>query len=161
MTIDFTPEQQEFLRHPRNEHARLLAGPGTGKSTTIIEYAGLLLRDEITAIRLLTFTRAATAELADSLDDANTAALKPSTIHSFAIALVLRNPGTADVPLPLRIMTDWEWDNLVRPRITKRLKLGKKWRDADLLRREKAAEWESLTPEKNDKDRILRSRTRR
>lgn len=151
MAIDFTTQQKKFLRHPRNEHARLLAGPGTGKSTTIIEYAGLLLRDNITAIRLLTFTRAATAELADSLDHANAATLNPSTIHSFAIALVLRNPGTADVTLPLRIMTDWEWDNLVRPRITKRLKLGKKWRDADVLRREKAAEWESLTPEKDDK----------
>ena len=47
-------------------------------------------------------------------------------------------------------MADWEWETLVRPRLTKLLKLGRKWRDADTLRREMAAKWESLSDEETE-----------
>jgi DNA helicase-2/ATP-dependent DNA helicase PcrA len=144
-SVDFTSEQLKFLAHSPTKHACLLAGPGTGKSTTIIEYASRLRQQQFRGLRLLTFTRAATHELAAKLPDVHAQELRPTTIHSFAISLVLKNPGTAEVPAPVRIMADWEWDTLVRPRISRRLKLGRKWRDADDLRREMAAKWESLS----------------
>lgn len=150
MTIYFTEELLKFLNHPPNNHARVLAGPGTGKSTAVIEFASRLLKKGFTGVRLLTFTRAATKELAQKIPEADEADLRPSTIHSFALSLVLRNPGTSEIPSPLRIMADWEWETLVRPRLTKLLKLGRKWRDADTLRREMAAKWESLSDEKTE-----------
>ena len=86
MPIEFSDEQEEFLEHDPEEHARLLAGPGTGKSTTIIEYAGRCLAQGKTGIRLLRFTRAATKELAENLPE-EMAELEPTTVHSYAISL--------------------------------------------------------------------------
>jgi hypothetical protein len=59
-------------------------------------------------VRLLTFTRAATAELAKKVSSHPAlAALSPSTIHSFAISVLLRNRGAGDFPEPLRMADDW------------------------------------------------------
>jgi len=150
MVIDFNKELLDFLNHPPNVHARVLAGPGTGKSTAVIEYATRLVKKSFTGLRLLTFTRAATNELAEGIPEAHEAKLRPTTIHSFAISLVLRNPGTVYIPTPLRIMGDWEWETLLRPRLTKLMRLGNKWRDADTLRKEMAAKWESLSHEETE-----------
>ena len=150
MGIDFTEELLDLLNHPPNDHARVLAGPGTGKSTAIIEYASRLVKKEFTGLRLLTFTRAATKELEERIPEAHEAKLRPITIHSFAISLVLRNPGTAYIPTPLRVMGDWEWETLLRPRLTKLMRLGRQWRDADTLRKEMAAKWQSLSEEETE-----------
>lgn len=147
--IEFTTEQQAFLTHSSAQHACLLAGPGNGKSTTVIEYASRLSEAARARTRFITFTRAATAELAQYLPEVHLDQLRPSTFHSFAISILLRNRGMAEIPEPIRVMGDWEWDLLVRPRITRLLKLGRRWRDADELRREMAAKWESLTDEES------------
>ena len=148
--IDFTDQQKRFLAHRADVPAQLLAGPGTGKSATVIEFARRAVGGGLRGVRLLTFTRAATAELMEKLPK-DAQEIRPNTFHSFATSLVLQNPGTAEVPQPLRIISDWEWDNLVRPRISGRLNLGKKWRDADTLRKERAAKWESLTEDETEK----------
>ena len=58
-----TDEQRAILRHDPEKHARVLAGPGTGKSTTMVQLLDkLLAEDEDLKVRMLTFTRAATAE---------------------------------------------------------------------------------------------------
>ena len=66
----------------------------------------------------------------------------PSTIHSFAIATLLTNPGTSSLPEPIRIADDWEWDHLIR----KHLKdvVGCSVRVIDRARDEMASNWESL-----------------
>jgi superfamily I DNA/RNA helicase len=60
---DFVPtlEQQSILDHDRDRHARVLAGPGTGKSATLVALINQLLANKpAPRIKLLTFTRAAT-----------------------------------------------------------------------------------------------------
>jgi AAA domain len=93
-----TPEQEAVLAHSPEQHARLLAGPGTGKSATVVALLTKLLGAAPTPhVQLLTFTRAATAELAHKVAAHPEAAVdRPSTIHSFAISVLLRNPGGAD-----------------------------------------------------------------
>jgi superfamily I DNA/RNA helicase len=75
----------------------------------------LLARDPTPRIRLLTFTRAATAELAAKVAAHEAEVERPSTVHSFAIAALLRNPGSAPFPDPLRIADDWELKQIIRP----------------------------------------------
>lgn len=140
-------EQKKILAHEPGQHARILAGPGTGKSATLV---GLLNRlfssDAPPRVRLLTFTRAATGELAKKVADHPAAgALRPSTVHSFAISVLLQNPGAGNFPEPLRIADDWENEQIVRPTLAKRVGVGVK--QVDRLIREMAANWQSLQPE--------------
>jgi len=144
-----TPEQQRILAYEPGTHARVLAGPGTGKSATLVALIDRLLEGEPSPrIRLLTFTRAATGELAKKVAEHPAAAAeRPSTIHSFAISVLLRNPGTGGFPEPLRIADPWEYANLVRPTLARRAGVGV--RELDRLVREMAAAWESLEPEED------------
>ncbi len=101
-------------------------------------------------VRLLTFTRAATGELAKKVSEHPAAAAeRPSTIHSFAISVLLRNPGAADFPEPLRIADPWEYETLLRPTLARRVGIGVK--ELDRLVREMAAAWESLQPEVDER----------
>ena len=89
--FDPTDEQLAIVRHNPEENARVLAGPGTGKSSTIAALINNLLeRTPALRIRLLTFTRAASAELARKVSTHSAAiTLRPGTIHSFAISVLL------------------------------------------------------------------------
>src|SRR5215472_15853712 len=149
MPYDPTDEQRAILGHDRRRHARVLAGPGTGKSATLVALVDQLLGENpAPRIKLLTFTRAATAELAKKVSEHPAAAAeRPSTIHSFAISILLRNPGTGGFPEPLRIADDWEDDNIVRPTLARRIGVRKD--RLENLFREMAANWESLRPEEN------------
>jgi superfamily I DNA/RNA helicase len=146
-----TGEQLAILRHDLSRHARILAGPGTGKSATVI--ALLNIKAAILGAggaKLLTFTRAATAELTQKLDEnPNIACERPSTLHSFCISVLLRNPGLGDFPRPLRMADDWESDKIVEKTLSRRLKIPKL--NIRTLFRELAANWESLVPEEGPK----------
>lgn len=145
---DFEPtdEQRRILAHPPGQHGRVLAGPGTGKSATLVALIDQLLAgDPAPRLRLLTFTRAATGELAKRVSAHPAAAAeRPSTIHSFSISALVRNPGAGDLAEPLRIADDWEYDELVRPTLARRAGIGVL--RLDRLVREMAANWESLKP---------------
>ncbi|HEX5470059.1 MAG TPA: UvrD-helicase domain-containing protein, partial [Gaiellaceae bacterium] len=154
-----TPEQQAILDHDPGVPARVLAGPGTGKSATVVALIDKLLGStEAPRIRLLTFTRAATAELAKKVSDHPRAAVeRPSTIHSFAISVLLRNPGAGNLPDPLRIADDWERENIVLPTLARRAAVGV--RELRRLIQEMAAGWESLRPERDPRvDPVQRAR---
>jgi len=118
-----TVEQQAILAHDPKKHARVLAGPGTGKSATLVAFLDqLLAKNAGQRMKLLTFTRAATSELAKKVSEHPAAAAeRPSTIHSFAISILLMNPGAGNLPHPLRIADNWEDDNIVRPSLAKRI----------------------------------------
>ena len=140
-----TDEQQAILAHDPERHARVLAGPGTGKSATLVALVDHLLAGNPAPprIKLLTFTRAATAELAKKVSDHPAAAAeRPSTIHSFSISVLLRNPGTGDFPQPLRIADKWEEKQIVRPTLARRIDV--RVTRLDNLIREMAANWEFL-----------------
>lgn len=159
MAFDPTPEQLAILAYEADHHARVLAGPGTGKSATLVALIERLVAGvEAPRIRLLTFTRAATGELAKKVADHPAAAAeRPSTIHSFAISVLLRNPGAGGFPEPLRIADPWEYQTLIRPTLAARVGVGV--RDLDRLVREMAAAWESLTPEEDPRvDPAVRAR---
>ena len=118
-----TPEQALILEHDIRRHARILAGPGTGKSATVVALIEKVLSGEhLPRLKLLTFTRAATGELAQKVADHPAAATqRPSTIHSFAISVLLRNPGAGGFPEPLRLADDWEQAEVINPDLAKRV----------------------------------------
>jgi DNA helicase II / ATP-dependent DNA helicase PcrA len=137
-----TDEQSAILEHEVGHHARILAGPGTGKSATVIAW---LSHHNPDRTRLLTFTRAATGELVQKLREREDIQIdKPSTIHAFCIAVLLRNGGVGEFPRPFRMADDWETDNIVEPTLARRLQIGR--RDVVKLFSELAANWESLNP---------------
>jgi DNA helicase-2/ATP-dependent DNA helicase PcrA len=146
--MQYTDEQNDILRHDPAEHACILAGPGTGKSSTIIAYIDKIHRQfPDKPARLLTFTRAANTELTEKIFEAGHEKVVSSTIHSFAMSVLLSNPGISGLPEPLRIADDWEWKELIKKDIAKRLSLKSK--TVEILKNEMAAMWESLVPEED------------
>lgn len=144
-----TPEQQAIINHRPGQHARILAGPGTGKSATLVALVNELLQGlPRPRIRLLTFTRAATAELANKVSEHPAAAAeRPSTMHSFAISILLSNPGAGGFPEPVRIADDWEDPIIVRTTLARRV--GIPVRRLKKLIQEMSSNWESLTDEED------------
>lgn len=147
--MELTDEQKKILEHDPSKHACILAGPGAGKSSIIIGYISELRKkypDKI--VRLLTFTRAANRELMDKIIEAGHDTILSSTIHSFAISVLLKNPETSGLPEPLRIADDWEWNELIRKDVARRLTTTAAM--INKLKNEMSAHWESLSPEKDD-----------
>lgn len=147
MPLILTPEQTAIVGHELPRHGRVLAGPGTGKSAVAVRLAERLAarNDDPPRIKFLTFTRAATLELVKKISESAATPLpRPSTIHSFAISVVLANPGSATFPAPLRIPDPYESRELIRPHLAGRASVGLK--RFDQLVREMAAKWESLAP---------------
>lgn len=146
-----TDEQKRLLAHPPGTPARVFAGPGTGKSATLVAYVESLLdRENPPKLKLLTFTRAATGELAKKVSEHPAAAAeRPSTIHSFAISILLRNPDLGSFPKPLRIADDWEEDEIVYPTLSKRINVPQK--TLEKLFFELASNWESLEAREHPK----------
>jgi len=143
--VTFTDEQKAIIAHPPFEHGRVLASPGTGKSTTAAALAQALLgSDPQPTIKFLTFTRAATAELSKKLSDRVGMIGGASTIHSFSVSALLRNPGCASFPHPLRIPDGFEYNTLIRPHLAQRVGVGVRRLDEFVV--EMAAKWESLDP---------------
>lgn len=148
-----TPEQQRIIDHDPERHARVLAGPGTGKSWTSVAFLERLAaqRPELQT-RMLTFTRAATAEFAEKLGDANLEGLgvtPPATVHAFALSVLMGSPAHG-LPMPLRIPDDWELGTLVEPALAKRLRAMGHDVTVNTVRklsREMASAWESLDPD--------------
>jgi DNA helicase II / ATP-dependent DNA helicase PcrA len=123
---------------------------GTGKSATAVALAERLSGEDASLrLRFLTFTRAATSELAQKLLEAPGALTeRPSTVHSFSIAALLRNPGAAEFPEPLRIPDDWEQKHLVYPDLASLTGVTPSKIQRKFIP-EMAAMWESLVPEED------------
>ena len=147
-----TTQQSHVIQHDHRKHGRVVAGPGTGKSWTAIE---LLRRVHAEAPEvgcgLLTFTRAATNELLKKVGDQGLDWLQPSTIHSFALRLLMRNAADVPIDLPLRIPDTWESTKLIHPALARRLREAGFARTTsktvERLEREMAAQWESMDPQ--------------
>jgi len=117
---DLLNDQKEAASHI-GHHARLLAGPGTGKTLTLTRRAAYLIGEEAippSQILAVTFTRAAAFELrnriADVLGNQESELPRVSTLHSFALRQLLRNSDRIEaIPRPLRIADDWEERNII------------------------------------------------
>lgn len=160
--MEYTSEQADFLSHPPTRNACILAGPGTGKSFTAVAYLSqIAVADPDLACRMITFTRNASREFSEKIMAAGLGAdldLEASTIHSFALGLLIRM-GFRGIPTPLRIPDDWETKRLIHPYLSRRLRvLGHQVATptvVDELEKEMAAGWEALDP-----DAFLNSRER-
>ena len=139
-----TNEQQKIIDHDIGRHGRVLAGPGTGKSATIIRMMLRMASEDEGRCKLLTFTRSATNELKDKTAEHPQDLGIPSTVHSFAIFVMLKNPGTSDLPEPIRIADDWEWQHLIREHLKHLVSCSVK--EIDRARGEMASNWESMEP---------------
>lgn len=145
MSFNPTPEQEAIIGHDLTRHARILAGPGTGKSATVIALLDARAAEMGGRAKLLTFTRAATGELVQKLGEKpDIECENPSTLHSFCISVLLANPGLGEFPKPFRMADEWERGCLVEGSLARRLHIRKN--HVRTLFGELAANWESLAP---------------
>jgi len=151
------PEQRTAAEHIGN-HARLLAGPGTGKTLTLTRHVCFLVEARHVVpgnILAVTFTRAAARELRQRAETELGRENCPRicTLHSFALRQLLRNATRiADLPQPLRIADDWEERNVILEDLKNFLELGR-ISDAQELLNELSADWQSLTADDEDWER--------
>jgi len=145
------PEQRLAASHT-GSHARMLAGPGTGKTLTLTRHVCFLVENQHvnpSNIFALTFTRAAAREIRQRVDaELNANSLpKVSTLHSFSLRQLLRNARRiSELPQPLRIADDWEERNIIIEDLKAILGLGH-INEARSLLNELSADWQSLTAE--------------
>jgi len=150
------PEQKVAASH-LGAHARLLAGPGTGKTLTLTRRICYLVEEENVnpnQIVALTFTRAAAHELRRRVESEVGEEKVPriSTLHSFALRQLLRNSGLVTfLPQPLRIADDWEERHIILEDLKALLGL-EHIDEARRLLHELSADWQRLTADENDWD---------
>ena len=151
---DLLPDQKTAAMHVGN-HARLLAGPGTGKTLTLTRRICFLVKEKnvpAESILALTFTRAAAQELRQRVANELGNDQNPhiSTLHSFALRQLITN-GTkiTDLPQPLRIADDWEEREIILEDLKALLGLNRISEARDLLNR-LSADWQSLTADEED-----------
>ncbi|MEV7068925.1 ATP-dependent DNA helicase [Streptomyces collinus] len=105
----------------------VLAGPGTGKTTTLVEsVAGRVARGgDPERVLVLTFSRRAAVELRDRMARRAGAARAPqaTTFHSFCYALVRAHQDSALFVEPLRLLSGPEQDVSVRDLLAGQLDL--------------------------------------
>ncbi|MFF8773668.1 ATP-dependent helicase [Kitasatospora sp. NPDC015120] len=102
----------------------VLAGPGTGKTTTLVEAVARRIENgaDPERILVLTFSRKAAMELRDRMagrlsattGGARAAAPQATTFHSFCYALLRAHQDPADYAEPLRLLSGPEQDVMVR-----------------------------------------------
>lgn len=151
-----TPEQRNAAGYA-GTHARLLAGPGTGKTLTLTRHICFLIEErnvEPERICALTFTRAAAHELRRRVESEVGRGKVPriSTLHSFALRQLLRNSNRLTfLPQPLRVADDWEEHHIILEDLKALLNLGG-IDEARRLLNELSADWQRLTADQADWD---------
>jgi DNA helicase-2/ATP-dependent DNA helicase PcrA len=154
---DLLEEQRTAASHV-GSHARMLAGPGTGKTLTLTRHVCYLVEERNVSrenILALTFTRAAAHELRQRVQQELGEELCPriSTLHSFALRQLLRNANrVTELPQPLRIADDWEERHIILEDLKSLLELGH-INEANALLGELSADWQSLTADETDWER--------
>lgn len=111
------PEQQAVVDH-RVGPLLVLAGPGTGKTTTIVESVVARLAEgvEPDSILVLTFGRRAATEVRDRIAARRGGGLLPqvATFHSFAYGLLRANAEAVEYLEPPRLLSGAEEDQRIR-----------------------------------------------
>ena len=141
-------EQEQAASHV-GSHACMLAGPGTGKTLALTRRVLFLIEVHGIApseILVLTFTRAAAAELRERISDVlNNHEELPqiSTLHAFALRQLVRNSSVVEqLPSPVRVADDWEERNVILEDLKSRLSYG-----IDVVRDrflELSSDWDTL-----------------
>ncbi|MDR3477638.1 MAG: ATP-dependent helicase [Gammaproteobacteria bacterium] len=146
MPINYTEEQVTVINHDETNSGVVRAGPGTGKSITIVALAHRLAQaGKQRGVKFLTFTRAATSELLKKVSDAEGLDVKPSTIHSFSLSILMQNQDALLISLPLRLASELELSAIINNYIAKKSRIRKN-RLTSLIN-SMASKWESLNDE--------------
>ncbi|MCX0245908.1 ATP-dependent helicase [Streptomyces drozdowiczii] len=123
--------QRAVVDHPGGP-LLVLAGPGTGKTTTLVEAVAARIARGADPARLLvlTFSRKAAVELRDRMAARLGAARGPqaTTFHSFCYALVRAHQDADLFADPLRLLSGPEQDVTVRDLLAGQLELEKEGR---------------------------------
>ncbi|MEW1666342.1 ATP-dependent helicase [Streptomyces albidoflavus] len=110
----------------------VLAGPGTGKTTTLVESvaARLAAGTPPERILVLTFSRRAAVDLRDRMAQRLSTATAPraTTFHSFCYALVRAHQDAGLFAEPLRLLSGPEQDVAVRELLAGQIELGRQGR---------------------------------
>ncbi|GAA4863586.1 ATP-dependent DNA helicase [Kitasatospora terrestris] len=112
------PYQQAVVEHAGGP-LLVLAGPGTGKTTTLVEAVTRRIADgtDPERILVLTFGRKAAMELRDRMTArvaAGVAVPQATTFHSFCYALLRAHQDPEEYAEPLRLLSGPEQDVMVR-----------------------------------------------
>jgi len=146
---NLTEEQRRAASHI-GTHARLLAGPGTGKTLTLTRRIVYLVHEQGVPpddILVLTFTRAAAAELKQRVTEAlgqDAGRVLISTLHSYALRVILQHGAGSRLPLPVRIADDFEERHIIEEDLKRLAGLRSVTEARDLLH-QLSADWEKLT----------------
>ena len=149
-----SPDQENAAGHV-GSHARLLAGPGTGKTHVIARRILFLIEEQgVDPLRIvvLTFTRAAAAELRERVttEVGDDRVPRIATLHSFALRQLLKNSARVDaLPQPLRVADDWEERHIIYEDMKRALDLDRIKQVRELFA-QLAADWETLRADRED-----------
>jgi superfamily I DNA/RNA helicase len=146
---DAAEERQRNAAHDTNSKARLIAGPGTGKSYAIKERVNWLLGRRIPAetIFVVSFTNAATRELKAEIQKYCLEKGQPevdrvnvTTLHSLALRL-LRQAGVLETYYPADplVLDEWEQKNIFDSEFA--VDSGLKRPRCEIIRRANEAFW--------------------
>ncbi|MQS13904.1 ATP-dependent helicase [Streptomyces kaniharaensis] len=116
------PPVLDAYQHAVAEHTGgpllVLAGPGTGKTTTLVEAVARRIErgTDPERILVLTFSRKAAMELRDRMSGrlGTSAAPQATTFHSFCYALLRAHQDPHEYAEPLRLLSGPEQDVMVR-----------------------------------------------
>ena len=115
-------DQQAVVDHPGGP-LLVLAGPGTGKTTTLVEAIARRIEEgaDPASVLALTFSRKAAEQLRDRVTarlGRTTGAALCSTFHSFAYGLIRAYSPTGLYDAPLRLLSAPEADVVLRELLT-------------------------------------------
>jgi len=155
------------------KHARLLAGPGTGKTRTLTRrILALVLEHNVNPeeILVLTFTRVAAYQLREEIykviEPLGKGIPRISTLHAFALRqLLLNSARITSLPKPLRVADDWEERYIIMENIRTDIgdHLGEILKEIHSpinkirkLFNQMSSDWETLNIEADESERLCR-----
>ena len=123
--------QQAVLDHPGGP-LLVLAGPGTGKTTTLVEAVARRIEGGLRPdqVLVLTFSRKAAEELRERITARlGTPVAGPTawTFHAFCYALLRQQSAGSDAGSELRLLSGAEQDVALRDLLRGSLELGRAW----------------------------------
>jgi DNA helicase-2/ATP-dependent DNA helicase PcrA len=152
--MPLTDQQRTAIKGKRPNNL-LLAGPGTGKSFTILGYIETLLSEGVTPnnILVVTFTRAATYELRREicrLLGENAVLPHIHTLHAFSLRQLMLNVNRVDhLPHNFSIADDFEERHIILEDLKRQLGIVN-IRDVKRLFNLLASNWETLNADRTD-----------
>ncbi|HVE74505.1 MAG TPA: ATP-dependent helicase, partial [Mycobacteriales bacterium] len=122
----------EHVARPGSGPLLVLAGPGTGKTTTLVEAVAQRVEGGLTPeqVLVLTFSRKAAQELRDRITSRlarPTAAPTAWTFHGFCYALVRAHSPAEGFSDPVRLLSSPEQDVMLRDLLRGSIDLGRVW----------------------------------